>query len=74
MKSAILSKKGWVVIPLEMRERYNLKQGDKLHIVDYGGVISIIPAFHSPIENSIGLLKGKTSLVQALLNSRAQDS
>lgn len=74
MKSAVLSKKGWVVIPQDMRKRYHLKQGDKVHIIDYGGVISIIPEFQSPIEGAQGLLKGRTSLVQELLKSRARDA
>lgn len=74
MNTSILSEKGWIVIPQELRERYGLKKGDKVHVVDYGGVISIVPASETPIRNSSGILKGKTSLVKTLVKSRRQDA
>ena len=74
MNTSTLSEKGWVVIPQELRERYRLKKGDKVHVIDYGGVISIIPASESPIKNSLGMLKGKTSLIKELIKSRRQDA
>jgi AbrB family looped-hinge helix DNA binding protein len=74
MNTSILSEKGWVVIPQEMRERYGLKKGDRVHVVDYGGVISIVPASEAAIENAKGMLKDKTSLVKALIKSRQEDA
>ena len=74
MNTSTLSEKGWVVIPQEMRERYGLKKGDRVHVIDYGGVISVVPASQAPIENSLGMLKGKTSLVKELARSRRQDA
>ena len=74
MNTSTLSEKGWVVIPQELRKRYNLKKGDQLHIIDYGGVISLVPASEDPIKNSLGMLKGKTSLVKELAKSRRQDA
>ena len=74
MNTSILSEKGWVVIPQELRKRYNLKKGDQLHIIDYGGVISLVLASEDPIKNSLGMLKGKTSLVKELAKSRRQDA
>jgi AbrB family looped-hinge helix DNA binding protein len=74
MSTSTLSEKGWIVIPQELRERYRLKKGDKVHVIDYGGVISIIPASRAPIKSSLGMLKSKTSLVKELMKSRAQDA
>ena len=74
MNTSTLSKKGWVVIPQEIRERYGLKKGDRVHVIDYGGVISIVPASEAPIKNSMGMLQGKTSLVKELVKSRQQDA
>jgi AbrB family looped-hinge helix DNA binding protein len=74
MNTSTLSEKGWIVIPQELRKRYGLKKGDRVHIVDYGGVISIVPASQDPIKKSHGMLKGKTSLVKELLKSRRQDA
>ena len=74
MNTSTLSEKGWVVIPQELRERYGLKKGDRVHVIDYGGVISIVPASETPIKNSLGMLKGKTSMVKELAKSRRQDA
>ena len=73
MNTSTLSEKGWIVIPQELRERYGLKKGDKVHVIDYGGVISIVPASKAPIKESAGMLKGKTSLTKALAESRRRD-
>ena len=74
MNTSTLSEKGWVVIPQDLRRRYGLKKGDRVHIIDYGGVISIVPAAEAPIKDSLGMLKGKTSLVKELVKSRRQDA
>lgn len=74
MGTATLSEKGWVVIPQKLRERYGLKKGDRVHIIDYGGVMSIVPISVSPIENAMGMLKGRTSLAKELLKSRREDA
>ncbi len=74
MNTSTLSEKGWVVIPQELRERYGLKKGDRVHVIDYGGIISIVPASEDPIKTSLGMLKGKTSLVKELAKSRQEDA
>jgi AbrB family looped-hinge helix DNA binding protein len=74
MRASTLSAKGWVVIPRELRERHGLKTGDKLRVVDYGGVIAVIPVSKDPIREARGMLKGETSLTQALLASRREDA
>jgi AbrB family looped-hinge helix DNA binding protein len=73
MKTSILSKKGWIVIPGDIRKRYRLERGDKVNVIDYGGVISIIPVSKDIIEDSAGILKGKTSLTKALITEREKD-
>ena len=74
MNTSTLSEKGWVVIPRELRKRHGLKKGDKVNIIDYGGVISIIPVPKIPIEAAHGSLKGKTGLVKVLLKTRQKDA
>jgi AbrB family looped-hinge helix DNA binding protein len=74
LNTSTLSEKGWVVIPRELRERYMLKKGDRVHIIDYGGVISIVPISDAPIKKSLGILKGNSSLTKELLISRQQDA
>lgn len=68
-----ISQKGWVVIPADLRKKYDLKPGDEIHVVDYGGVLSLIPASVDSIEVASGMLKGETSLTQALLDERERE-
>lgn len=73
MGTAKVSRKGWVVIPREIRQRYGIKPGDQVQIVDHGGRIAIVPSLNDPIRQSRGLLKGMPSLTDALLEERRQD-
>jgi AbrB family looped-hinge helix DNA binding protein len=74
MGTSTVSHKGWVVIPEELRRRYGIKKGDKVHLVDYGGVISIVPASQTPVKSAKGMSKGGTSLVKALAQTRQEDA
>ena len=68
-----VSTKGWVVIPAEMRKKYSLAPGSAVTIVDYGGVLALVPRLADPIQQARGLLAGATSLTQALLHERQQE-
>lgn len=68
-----LSQKGWVVIPAAMRKKYGLKPGAYLQVVDYGGVLAIVPAFKNPIRDGAGMLKGGESLTQAVVKEHRKE-
>jgi len=68
-----LSSKGWVVIPAAMREKYGLKPGSDVQVVDYGGVLSLVPALKDPIQAGAGMLKGGESLTQAIVEEHRQE-
>jgi AbrB family looped-hinge helix DNA binding protein len=68
-----ISNKGWVVIPADLRKKYNLAPGTEVVIVDYGGVLAIVPAMKDPIKEGYGTLKEGPSLTQALLKERAAE-
>jgi AbrB family looped-hinge helix DNA binding protein len=68
-----ISNKGWVVIPAELRKKYHLTPGTEVVVVDYGGVLSIIPAMRDPIKKGRGLLKELPSLTEDLLKERARE-
>ena len=68
-----LSSKGWVVIPAAMREKYGLKPGSDVQVVDYGGVLSLVPALKDPIQAGAGMLKGGDSLTQAIVEEHRQE-
>lgn len=66
----VISEKGWVVIPAELRRRYALTPGSTVQIVDYGGVLALVPTLADPVRQAAGMLKAKRSLTQALKAER----
>ncbi len=68
-----ISNKGWVVIPAELRKKYRLTPGTEVVMVDYGGVLSIVPAYQNPIKQGRGLLKDLPGLTDDLLKERAEE-
>jgi AbrB family looped-hinge helix DNA binding protein len=73
MSIAKISSKGWLVIPADLRKKYNLESGQYIRVVDYGGVLCLVPELKEPIEEGMGSLSRGSSLVNALLESRRQD-
>ncbi len=65
-----ISSTGWVVIPAEMRKKYNLAPGSEVMLVDYGGVLTIVPVAADPIKRGRGFLKGQPSLSAARRKDR----
>ena len=73
MSSSVLSEKGWVVIPTEIRKKYGLVKGERVNIIDYGGVISILPVAIDAISEAVGFFQGGPSLTKALIIERKKD-
>ncbi len=74
MPTVTVSAKGWIVIPKEIRERHGISKGDKVHVTDLGGQITIIPATKGdPIERGLGMLKGGPSMTEGLLEDRREE-
>jgi AbrB family looped-hinge helix DNA binding protein len=65
-----LSGKGQVVIPKEIRQKYNLKKGDRLLVREASGKIILEITERHPILSLRGAFKGKGSLTHALLEER----
>ena len=67
--------KGQVIIPVELRKKFNIKKGTRISIEEgQGQVILLRPLPDDPIEASRGMLKGKTSLTKALLKDRREEA
>ena len=73
MSTVTISSKGWIVIPAEYRKKYDLKSGDRVRLVDYGGVLTIVPVLKDPVKQARGMLKGKNSLTKVLLEERSRE-
>jgi AbrB family looped-hinge helix DNA binding protein len=70
MKTTTVSTKGWIVVPKEMRVKYNLLPGSKVQIVDYGGGLAIVPLPEDPIAALRGIFADSPSLTDDLLRDR----
>lgn len=75
--SAIVSAKGWIVIPAPLRRRYHIEPGQEIRIVDYGGVLGLVPALEDPVREGRGILADRSSggrpLTRALLEERRRE-
>ena len=73
MKTATVSKKGWIVIPAEIRKEYNLQPGDRIAVVSDGHVIQLVPVAADPVDAATGLLQDMPDLLDDLLTERRKE-
>ncbi len=72
MKVKALSK-GQIVIPADIRKKYNIKPGSELQIIEYEGIIYLIPPVKDPIRAACGSLPQKPPLSERLLKERKEE-
>ena len=65
--------KGQIVIPAGIRKRYRIEPGSKIQIMEYGGIIYLVPPVEDPIRAACGLLPSKPSLSEKLLRGRKKE-
>jgi AbrB family looped-hinge helix DNA binding protein len=73
MKNTLITEKGQILIPIQIRKKYGLKPGSKVIVSDDGQGIRVTPITAASIRNLAGILKGK-NLSKALLESRKRDA
>lgn len=57
METVTLSSKFQIVIPRGIREKLQLRPGERFHVISFGDRVELIPL--RPIEELRGILKGK---------------
>lgn len=74
MAVVTVSQKGWVVIPAGLRHKYRWNAGDRVRVVDYGGVVSLVPVLQHPEDEAMGALgtRGR-SLLKGLTRTRKHE-
>ena len=65
--------KGQIVIPAELRKRLHIRPGTEMQIMEYSGIIYLIPPVDDPINAACGLLPSKPSLSEKLLKERKNE-
>jgi AbrB family looped-hinge helix DNA binding protein len=65
--------KGQIVIPAEIRKRYHIEPGTEIQIMEYGGIIYLIPPVEDPIKAACGILPSEPSLSGKLVRERRKE-
>ena len=65
--------KGQIVIPAEIRKKYHIEPGTEMQIMEYGGIIYLVPPVEDPIKAACGILPPKPSLSEKLLIERKSE-
>ncbi|MBM4332564.1 MAG: AbrB/MazE/SpoVT family DNA-binding domain-containing protein [Deltaproteobacteria bacterium] len=65
--------KGQIVIPAEIRKKYRIQPGTELQIMEYGGIVYLIPPVEDPIRAACGILPPKPSLSERLIKDRKKE-
>ena len=67
-----VSTKGQIIIPSDIRKKYNIKQGDRLEIQEIENKLVLVPLRDiKPFVRLFGTQKGKSSLIQSLQREHA---
>jgi AbrB family looped-hinge helix DNA binding protein len=67
LATSTISAKGWIVIPSELRKKYGLRPGDRVHVREEDGRIVLVPALKDPIRELRGMFKGGPSMTAELV-------
>ncbi len=73
MKTAYVTSKGRLVVPMGLRKKYGIKHGTKVCFIEMGDEILIRPITPHYIRSVCGILKTKTPATQVLLKERARE-
>lgn len=73
MPTVGVSEKGQVLIPKAIREKYGVKPGGKVRLVEKPDGIVIRPAPEDPIETACGFLEGDFSLTEDLIAEHREE-
>ena len=66
--------KGQIVIPAGLRKKFRIVPGTEMRIMEYGGIIYLIPPVDDPVRAACGALPAEPSLGDRLLLDRKKDS
>jgi AbrB family looped-hinge helix DNA binding protein len=73
MSIAPISLKGQILIPKRIRNKYGVRPGGKVHILEQKEGILLKPAPDNPLETACGFLKGDFSLTEDLLREHSKE-
>lgn len=70
-----VSSKGQIVLPAELRRKYDIQAGSRLAIVDMAGAIYLVPVSDDPLSELCGMFKDTPGFSSAdFLAERRRDA
>ena len=66
--------KGQIVIPADIRRKFNIKRGSRVNIYDEGNRIIVEPLPEDPVQKGRGILKTRGRILKALLEDRKREA
>ena len=73
MYTTKVSAKGWVVIPKPLRDKYGLRKGSRVQVMEYGDVLALVSLPDDPVAALLGMLDDGASLTGDLLAERERE-
>jgi len=73
METSILTSKGQIVVPRNIRRKMNIKPGTKIAFVEKGDDIIIKPLDKSYFEQFVGILGGKGDVLKELMKEKQRE-
>lgn len=71
--TSTVTEKGEIIIPTEIRKKYKIKLGTKIHFVEDKGNIRIMPITPALFKANIGFLRTKGKLLKALMEEEKRE-
>jgi AbrB family looped-hinge helix DNA binding protein len=62
--------KGQIVIPGGLRKKFRIEPGTKMLVMEYGGIIWLIPPVDDPVRAACGALPAEPSIGDRILLDR----
>ena len=66
--------KGQIVIPADIRKKFNIKRGSRVNVYDEGNKIIVEPLLNDPIQEGRGMLKTQGRILKALVADRKKEA
>ncbi|MBI9072304.1 MAG: AbrB/MazE/SpoVT family DNA-binding domain-containing protein [Melioribacteraceae bacterium] len=73
METAIVTTKGQVVIPSNIRKKFGIKSGTRIQFVEDKGKLVIIPITEQTIDLNLGILRTDGNLMKSYLTEKKKE-
>ena len=73
MDRAVVTVKGQICIPANLRRKFGIKKGTQVYVYEKDGEISIKPITDDYIRNMAGMTGTKGKLLKSLMSEKAKE-